>query len=177
MPLRNKAAKSGSSPASGSAIGVYARYPADEIKRCIEEVRGQIPAWFAANPKRKICKVDLFYGRSVDLRRENFSERLDAELAALLPQNLTSSTGYTNKARLHSSPTTGFTLLFTATCTESERGAACAVVAKSFGYDAALTLRQVKDATEIKTLVGDFFLSPKRKQVFNVWTFDQRAKS
>ena len=76
-----------SSPSSGSAIGVYVRYPDDEIKRCIEEVRDQIPAWFAANPKRKICKVDLFYGRSIDLRRETFSERLDAELAALLSQN------------------------------------------------------------------------------------------
>jgi hypothetical protein len=50
-------------------------------------VREQIPAWFASNPDRKICKVDLFYGRSVDLRRENFSTRLDAELAALLAQN------------------------------------------------------------------------------------------
>ena len=85
--LRNKAAKGGSSPSSGSAIGVYRRYPDGEIKRCIEEVREQIPAWFASNPDRKICKVDLFYGRSVDLRRENFSTRLDAELAALLAQN------------------------------------------------------------------------------------------
>ena len=86
---RNQATREAALPsAAGSVIGVYARYPDEEIKRCIEDVREQIPAWFAANPKRKICKVDLFYGRSVDLRRETYSKRIDTELAALLSQNI-----------------------------------------------------------------------------------------
>jgi hypothetical protein len=87
MPLRNKAVKSGSSPASGSTLGVYQRYPDEEIIRCIDELRTGIPAWFAANPARKICKVNLFYGRSIDVRRENWAARLDAEQAKLISKS------------------------------------------------------------------------------------------
>ena len=69
------------------AIGVYPRYPDDEIIRCFDELRAGIPAWFAANPSRKICKVDLFYGRSIDVRRETWAARLDSEQAKLLSES------------------------------------------------------------------------------------------
>ena len=78
---------SGRAASSCSSIGVYPRYPDHEIKRCIDDVRDRLPDWFAENPKRKICKVDLFYGRSVDLRRDNYSERLDKELSRFLQKN------------------------------------------------------------------------------------------
>ena len=70
-----------------TSIGAYRRYPDDEIIRCIDELRTGIPAWFAANPSRKICKVDLFYGRSIDVRRETWEARLNAEQAKLLSES------------------------------------------------------------------------------------------
>lgn len=86
-------AQTGFAPSSGSAIAVYPRYPDEEIRRCIEEIREQLPAWFDANPQRKICKVNLFYGRSVDLRRENYERRLDEETNKLLSQPNAKSRG------------------------------------------------------------------------------------
>lgn len=89
---------------------------------------------------------------------------------------LTSYTSACYKAQIRSSPYFGFQQLYTATCTESERGAASAVVAKNFGFAAAKTVRQVTDAAEIKQLCGDYFRSPQIKQVFNVWTFNPKAR-
>jgi hypothetical protein len=88
---------------------------------------------------------------------------------------LTSSTSACYKAQIRSSPERGFEQLYTATCTESELCAAKTVVRKNFGHPAAESVRQVKDADEIKQLTGDYFRSPQIKQVFNVWTFNPQA--
>jgi hypothetical protein len=86
---------------------------------------------------------------------------------------LTSQTAGTNKAQIRTSAETGFKQTFTATNTESEHSAAKAVLRKAYPPSVAESLRQVKDASEIKALCGNFFNDPKRKQVFNVWTFSQ----
>lgn len=88
---------------------------------------------------------------------------------------LTSQTSGTNKAQIRSDLSKGFRKLYTATSTESEASAARAVVKKWFGEAAASTVRQVKDSTEIRVLLGEFQKDPQRKQVFNVWTFDHRV--
>lgn len=90
---------------------------------------------------------------------------------------LTSYTSGTYKAQIRSSVEKGFKQLYTASCTMSEEHAAKAVVEKNFGALAAAKIQQVKDGEEILALVGDFFKDPKRKQVFNVWTFDMRART
>ena len=84
MPLLNKAAKSGSTPSYGSAIGVYPRIPEEKIRAWIADFTPRLVQWFAENPRRKICKVDWFYGRSIDLRRESFEIRIAAEMTRLL---------------------------------------------------------------------------------------------
>lgn len=89
---------------------------------------------------------------------------------------LTSSTTGTYKARIHSSTLPGYPCLYTATCTESELCAAKSVVRKNYGNGPAESVRQVKDATEILQLSGDFFNDAKRRQVFNVWTFNPQAR-
>lgn len=89
---------------------------------------------------------------------------------------LTHQTSGTNKAQIRSSLDRGFRPVYMATCTESECRAAKNVVLKNYGYAASQTVRQVTDAAEIKSLVGDFFKDPKRKQVFNVWTFNPQAR-
>jgi hypothetical protein len=89
---------------------------------------------------------------------------------------LTSYTAATYKAQIRSSPDRGFKQLYTATCTMGERQAAQAIVRKNFGDDAAQTVRPVTDRAEIDALTGNFFKDPKRKQVFNVWTFNSKTR-
>ena len=89
---------------------------------------------------------------------------------------LTAQTAGTNKAQIRTSAESGFKQTATATSTESEASAARAVLRKTYPPKVAETLRQVKDAAEIKSLCGDFFKDPKRKQVFNVWTFNPNAR-
>jgi hypothetical protein len=89
---------------------------------------------------------------------------------------LTSTTKATNKAQIRSSPGNGFQKLYTASCPMSELCAAKSVVRKWYSNAAAESVRQVKDAEEIKQLCGGFFDDPKRKQVFNVWTFNSKAR-
>lgn len=89
---------------------------------------------------------------------------------------LTHQTSGTHKAQIRTSAASGFKHTFTATCTESDAGAARAVLRKAYPPKVAETLREVRDATEIRELCGDFFKDPKRKQVFTVWTFNPNAR-
>jgi hypothetical protein len=88
---------------------------------------------------------------------------------------LTSSTKATNKAQIRSMPATGFKKLYTASCPKSELCAAKSVVRKWFGNAPAESVSQLTDADQIRQLTGDFFNDAKRKQVFNVWTFNPKA--
>jgi hypothetical protein len=89
---------------------------------------------------------------------------------------LTSYTSATHKAQIRSSPANGFRQLYAASSTESEFAAAKSVVRKWYSNAAAETVRKVTDSDEIRQHVGDFFQDPKRKQVFNVWTFNPQAR-
>lgn len=89
---------------------------------------------------------------------------------------LTSYTSSTYKAQIRSSVTAGFKQLYTATCTMGQRQAAQRVVEKSFGFNAAQTVRRVTDPAEARALVGKFFAVPNGKQVFALWTFDPKPK-
>ena len=61
-------------------IVIYPRLPRKEIIRAYEELATSIPQWFKTNPDRKICRIELFYGREVHVTRENYKTRLAKEL-------------------------------------------------------------------------------------------------
>ena len=84
---------------------------------------------------------------------------------------LTHYTLGTYKAQIRSSVETGFRQLYTASCTAGDKLAAEHVVRKYFGDQEALTVCEVKDAGEIRQMIGGFMDDPKRKQVFLVWRF------
>lgn len=84
---------------------------------------------------------------------------------------LTSYASGTYKAQIRSSLENGFRQLYAGSCTMGEAAAASQTVAKYFGYDAAKSIREVKDRSEIDSLIGKFMDDPKRKQVFRIWTF------
>ena len=65
-------------------IIAYNKIPDKEIRRVADEFKPILATWFENNPKRKICKIDWFYGRSIDVRRENHEARIDAEVAKLV---------------------------------------------------------------------------------------------
>lgn len=90
---------------------------------------------------------------------------------------LTSTSSGTYKAQIRSSREKGFKQIYVGTSTESERSAARNLVRKWYGDAAAETLTSVKDGTEIAMLIGDFNKDPKRKQVFEVFTFNPAAKA
>jgi len=59
---------------------VYYKIPYEEIKAYVDAFMPKLIRWFADNPKRKICKVDWFYGRSLNLHRNNYRQRITNEL-------------------------------------------------------------------------------------------------
>lgn len=65
-------------------IVVYKRSSPEEINQAFDKLRTQLPAWFAANPKRRVCKVELFYGRMVSFRRKDYEAVLAKELEEAL---------------------------------------------------------------------------------------------
>ena len=58
------------------SIMVCQRVPDDHIRNQEEEMIPQIEEWFVANPKRKICKVQWFYNKSIDVRRGRVAEKI-----------------------------------------------------------------------------------------------------
>lgn len=84
---------------------------------------------------------------------------------------LTHDISGTYKAQIRSSLENGFRQLYTGSCTSGPKHAAAHVVTKYFGDAAARSIRQVTDKHEIVSLIGNFMDNPKRKQVFQIWTF------
>ena len=63
------------------AIMVYKMIPDATIQEWVDDFIPRLEEWFAANPKRIICKCDWLYGKSIDLRRDNYKTKLQAEAA------------------------------------------------------------------------------------------------
>lgn len=90
---------------------------------------------------------------------------------------LVSNTFATYKAQIRSSRSAGFKVLYSASCTSGADHAARAVVRKWYGEAAAETVAALKDPAAIREHIGDFNSDPKRKQVFEYFTFDDKAKA
>jgi hypothetical protein len=61
------------------SIQVYQTIPEPTIRSWVNDFVPRLEAWFQSNPKRKICKVAWFYGRTFDLRRDNYQEKIARE--------------------------------------------------------------------------------------------------
>lgn len=84
---------------------------------------------------------------------------------------LTHYAGDTYKAQIRSDRKTGFTLLYTGSCTAGPQHAARNLVEKYFGPASAQSVRQLKDPAQIHELTGGWHLAPSRKHPFDIWTF------
>jgi hypothetical protein len=95
---------------------------------------------------------------------------------------LTSTSPKSTKATIHGPIELGFKRKFQRTSGVTSRdlsieeSTARDLITKFYTPAAAASLRQITDPQEIRELVGDHFQDPQRKQLFNVWTFNPRAR-
>lgn len=59
---------------------IYQKIPPKEIKRLGRKLIKDLPKWFEDNPKRKVCRVELWHGKVINVRKENFKERIEQEV-------------------------------------------------------------------------------------------------
>lgn len=53
---------------------VYSKIPESRIRREAKEGVTKIEAWFVKNPKRKVCRSELWYGKLTTIRRGHVAE-------------------------------------------------------------------------------------------------------
>jgi hypothetical protein len=56
---------------------VYTRIPKEEIEKQANELPNKINNWFKNNPKRRVCKAELWYGERYKFTRKNISEVIE----------------------------------------------------------------------------------------------------
>lgn len=59
-------------------IAVYRTIPAEEIKANAEAAILQIEEWFKNNPRRRICRTAVWYGKSIKIKRGKVRETLES---------------------------------------------------------------------------------------------------
>jgi len=73
-------------------IIVYARVTDDEIRSGAVQAIADIKAWFKANPKRRVCNADCWYGRRIKVRRDYVCEDVEAARDQALGSNHSNNT-------------------------------------------------------------------------------------
>lgn len=56
---------------------VYETVPAEKIRQTAKEIITQIADWFTANPKRRVCHAQLWYGRTVTIKRKTIEQQVN----------------------------------------------------------------------------------------------------
>lgn len=68
-------------------IVVYARVSEKKIRKGIPDVVKLITEWFANNPKKKICKAELWQGRLVPVRRTHIEKDIKKTAKEIIAEN------------------------------------------------------------------------------------------
>lgn len=59
---------------------LYMPIPNDELRKLAAETIPKVSAWFEANPKRRVCTAELWYGKRLKLKRKTFEAQINAFL-------------------------------------------------------------------------------------------------
>ena len=70
-----------------AGIVVYPRVSDGVIRKSVDKLLKQIPAFFAANPGRDDCVLEFYYGKIVAVTPKNFREEVEAVAAECIKQN------------------------------------------------------------------------------------------
>jgi hypothetical protein len=60
---------------------LYTKLTKKELEESAKQAIVQVTQWFESNPKRKVCKAKLWYGKTVKIRRGHVAEDVNAEAA------------------------------------------------------------------------------------------------
>jgi chaperone required for assembly of F1-ATPase len=72
-------------------IIVYKRMTEKELRKAATEATTQILDWFEANPRRKICRAELMYGRHLKVTRGQVVHDIQLFVQALLKEDQTAA--------------------------------------------------------------------------------------
>lgn len=59
---------------------LYKKLPVKTIKREAVKAKKDIAAWFVANPKRRNCNAEVWYGQRVKIKRSTIDADVDAAM-------------------------------------------------------------------------------------------------
>lgn len=65
-------------------IALYRKVPESQIRQDAKEGITKIEAWFLKNPKRKVCRSELWYGKQVSIRRGHVAGDMEAAMQEAL---------------------------------------------------------------------------------------------
>lgn len=57
-----------------SMIVVYKKIPVEDIRKDTVETIVKVEAWFKRNPKRRVCHVEVWYGKRMDIHKGHVKE-------------------------------------------------------------------------------------------------------
>lgn len=60
---------------------IYKSIPAKTIRKDAREAIPKIKAWFKANPDRKECNAELWYGKQLKIKADTVEEQVNAAAA------------------------------------------------------------------------------------------------
>ena len=63
-----------------------------ELDKAVVETTKQLEDWFVANPKRRVCRAELWYGKQYKIKRKDVLGQLAKIAAATKTQPIKKST-------------------------------------------------------------------------------------
>jgi DNA-binding SARP family transcriptional activator len=58
-------------------IVLYKRLSEKTLRKEAKDVIKKLQSWFDENPKRRICRTELWYGKYVTLNRNTFKQQIE----------------------------------------------------------------------------------------------------
>jgi hypothetical protein len=67
-------------------IVVYQKMSEQNLRKSAKETIPKIEEWFQKNPKRRVCKVELWYGEVASIKRKTVAEQINAKMESLIQE-------------------------------------------------------------------------------------------
>lgn len=58
-------------------IVVYRKFTPAQIRKDVKINIKKIAQWFEQNPKRRVCRAELWYGQSISIKKATIKEQLE----------------------------------------------------------------------------------------------------
>jgi len=68
-------------------IVIYPKMTEENLRKAAEAAISQVGGWFQQNPKRRVCRAELWYGKHLSLKRKTVAAQINALLEETLKSN------------------------------------------------------------------------------------------